>query len=232
MRTTSDVKPNRIGIRINDGTKDKLFGLAKQQGVSVSEYIREVIDSVEHNNYSVEHTNNNVEQDGTIERLQEQITELQNDNATNQERISELEADVKAKQERIAELEFLNDADYVEQLKKRIEELQTEIAGMKFLTPEYRDEVENMAEMTCGVERFYKSILDKIENREMDFNENGFDLTDAEVVEALRNVEIREQLDDMRKGCDEKQVDRVKAMTRALKQGLIKVRSEIWGIRG
>lgn len=231
MRTTSDVKPNRIGIRINDDTKDKLFSLAKQQGVSVSEYIREVIDSVEHNNYSFEHTNNNVEQDNTIERLQKQITELQKDNATNQERISELEADVKAKQERIAELEFLNDADYVEQLKKRIEELQTEIAGMRFLTPEYRDEVENMAEMTCGVERFYKSILEKVEQSEMDFNENGFDLTDAEVVEALRNVEIREQLDDMRKGCDEKQVDRVKAMTRALKQGLIKVRGEIWGIK-
>ena len=229
MRTSSDVKPNRIGIRINDDTKDKLFSLAKQQGVSVSEYIREVIDSVD--NYSVEHTNNNVEQDGTIERLREQITELQNDNSTKQEQISELEADIKAKQERIAELEFLNDADYVEQLKKRIEELQTEIAGMRFLTPEYRDEVENMAEMTCGVERFYKSILEKVEQSEMDFNENGFDLTDAEVVEALKNVEIREQLDDMRKGCDEKQVDRVKAMTRALKQGLIKVRGEIWGIK-
>lgn len=231
MRTTSDVKPNRIGIRINDDTKDKLFGLAKQQGVSVSEYIREVIDSVEHNNYSVEHTNNNVEQDNTIERLQKQITELQNDNATKQEQISELEADVKTKQERIAELEFLNDSDYVEQLKKRIEELQTEIAGLRFLTPEYRDEVENMAEMTCGVERFYKSILDKIENREMDFNENGFDMTDTDVAEALKNDEVRKRLEDLRRGCDEKQESRTKAMTRALRVGLDKVRGQIWGIK-
>ena len=207
-RPTEEVKNHIVKCRIGDRLYDRI------SGENISEVMRNALESYVTHNNSVTHKS----QDNSVK-----------DHAD--ERIAKLEADIKAKQERIAELEFLNDADYVEQLKKRIEELQTEIAGMRFLTPEYRDEVENMAEMTCGVERFYKSILEKVEQSEMDFNENGFDLTDAEVVEALRNVEIREQLDDMRKGCDEKQVDRVKAMTRALKQGLIKVRGEIWGIK-
>ena len=212
-RPTGDKKEYFIGIRVNEETKAFLDG----QG-STSDYIRDLLDNVKHNGYVKQNIDNVKHNDDSfVKQLQERITKLEADNAT--------------KQERIAELEFLNDADYVDQLKAKIEELNSEIAGLKFLVPEYRDEVEKMADMTCGVENFYKSVLEKVEREEMDFNERGFELTDTEVVEALRNNEIREQLEDMRKGCEEKQVDKVKAMTRALKQGLVKVRGEIWGIK-
>lgn len=219
-RPTDEVKSHIVKCRIGDTLYDRI------KGNNMSEVIRNALDTfvTQKSNYVPQNESNvpqniddSVAQNDNVKQLQERITELEADNAT--------------KQERIAELEFLNDADYVDQLKAKIEELNSEIAGLRFLVPEYRDEVEKMAEMTCGVDNFYKSVLEKVEREEMDFNENGFELTDTEVVEALRNNEIREQLDDMRKGCEEKQVDKVKAMTRALKQGLVKVRGEIWGIK-
>lgn len=219
-RPTDEVKSHIVKCRIGDTLYDRI------KGDNMSEVIRNALDTfVTQKNNNVPRNESNVPQN-----IDDSVA--QNDNVKQlQERITELEADNATKQERIAELEFLNDADYVDQLKAKIDELNSEIAGLRFLVPEYRDEVEKMAEMTCGVENFYKSVLEKVEREEMDFNENGFELTDTEVVEALRNNEIREQLEDMRKGCEEKQEDKVKAMTRALKQGLVKVRGEIWGIK-
>lgn len=118
------------------------------------------------------------------------------------------------------------------ELRERIEELETENRSLKFMIDDpLREEVERMAEMTCGVQEFYRGILEKIKNGEMDFNENGFDMTDTDVVEALKNDEIRKRIVDLRIGCDEKQESKVRAMTRALKIGLDKVRAEIWGIK-
>ena len=120
---------------------------------------------------------------------------------------------------------------YDKALKDEIAELK---ANLDFLISDTssRREVEDMAEMTCGIDKFYKSVLDKVERGEMDFNENGFDLTDTDVVEALKNTEVRQRIEDLRRGCDEKQESKTKAMTRALKVGLDKVRGEIWGIGG
>lgn len=223
-RPTDEVKSHIVKCRIGDMLYDKI------KGENMSETIRNALDSFVSHNGNVPRNNVSQNESNVPQNIDDSV--VQNDNVKQlQERITELENDNAAKQERIAELEFFNDADYVDQLKAQIDELKSEIAGLKFLAPGYRDEVEKMADMTCGVENFYKSVLEKVEREEMDFNKNGFELTDTEVVEALRNNEIREQLNDMRKGCEEKQVDKVKAMTRALKQGLVKVRGEIWGIR-
>ena len=195
MRTTSDVKPNRIGIRINDDTKDKLFRLAKQQGVSVSEYIREVIDSVEHNNYSVER---NVEQEDTIERLQKQITELQNDNAT--------------KQERIAELEFLNNTDYVDQLENRIKELESQST---VLSLSYDTEIElkdtlRMIELSSSKEQvplFLKNLHDRLESGEFQIENGKLKLGYTEVFEVLNRAETKKWLKGVWNMCEEKGLD-------------------------
>lgn len=50
MRTTHEAKPNRIGIRISDDAKERLVVLADRKNMSVSEYIREMIEGkgVEH----------------------------------------------------------------------------------------------------------------------------------------------------------------------------------------
>lgn len=236
-RPTDDKKPSNLIVRVNDETKDRLRKEAKSKGITVSEYIRDII-ALHNGSIVMQKDNNVIHNESNVMHLEEQIRELEKDNSDKQDfidqlasRVDELVNESLKAEQRIEELEFLNDADYVDQLRAKIEELNSEIAGLRFLVPEYRDEVEKMAEMTCGVENFYKSVLEKVEREEMDFNENGFELTDTEVVEALRNNEIREQLEDMRKGCEEKQVDKVKAMTRALKQGLVKVRGEIWGIK-
>lgn len=57
MRTTHEAKPNRIGIRISDDAKERLVVLADRKNMSVSEYIREMIEGkgVEHDNNCVEH---------------------------------------------------------------------------------------------------------------------------------------------------------------------------------
>lgn len=192
MRTTSDVKPNRIGIRINDDTKDKLFSLAKQQGVSVSEYIREVIDSVEHNNYSVER---NVEQEDAIERLQKQIIELQNENAT--------------KQERIAELEFLNNPDYVDQLENRIKELESQST---VLSLSYDTEIElkdtlRMIELSSSKEQvplFLKNLHDRLESGEFQIENGKLKLGYSEVFDILNRAETKKWLSSVWEACKTK----------------------------
>lgn len=57
MRRTDEAKPNRIGIRISDDAKERLVVLADRKNMSVSEYIREMIEDkgVEHDNNCVEH---------------------------------------------------------------------------------------------------------------------------------------------------------------------------------
>lgn len=84
MRTTSEAKPNRIGIRISDDTKERLAVLADRKGMSVSEYIRDMIenverkkDIVERDSDYVEHNNDIVEQlKGENDRLKEQLEDF------------------------------------------------------------------------------------------------------------------------------------------------------------
>lgn len=202
-RPTDDKKEHFIGVRINDEIKEFL----ESQNCSMSEYIRKVLEDVKRNKGIVKHNEGNVKQNITV------VPEAYEDYSKGN----------------YEELKIVP-VGYDKALRDEIEGLK---ANINFLLDDSssRREVEVMAEMTCGVDKFYKSVLDKVERGEMDFNENGFDLIDTDVVEALRNDEVRKQLDDLRQGCEEKQVDKIKAVTRVFKVGLGKVRSEIWGIR-
>ena len=203
-RPTDDKKEHFIGVRINDEIKEFL----ESQNCSMSEYIRKVLEDVKHNGGIVKRNKEIVKQNITV--APEAYEDYSKGN--------------------YEELKIVP-VGYEKALRDEIEGLK---ANINFLLDDSssRREVEVMAEMTCGIDKFYKSVLDKVERGEMDFNENGFDLIDTDVVEALRNDEVRKQLDDLRQGCDEKQVDKIKAVTRVFKVGLGKVRSEIWGIRG
>lgn len=202
-RPTDDKKEHFIGVRINDEIKEFL----ESQNCSMSEYIRKVLEDVKRNGGIVKQNKGNVKQNITV------VPEAYEDYSKGN----------------YEELKIVP-VGYDKALRDEIEGLK---ANINFLLDDSssRREVEVMAEMTCGVDKFYKSVVDKVERGEMDFNENGFDLIDTDVVEALRNDEVRKQLDDLRQGCDEKQVDKIKAVTRVFKVGLGKVRSEIWGIR-
>lgn len=202
-RPTDDKKEHFIGVRINDEIKEFL----ESQNCSMSEYIRKVLEDVKRNKGIVKHNEGNVKQNITV------VPEAYEDYSKGN----------------YEELKIVP-VGYDKALRDEIEGLK---ANINFLLDDSssRREVEVMAEMTCGVDKFYKSVVDKVERGEMDFNENGFDLIDTDVVEALRNDEVRKQLDDLRQGCEEKQVDKIKAVTRVFKVGLGKVRSEIWGIR-
>ena len=205
-RPTNDKKEHFIGVRINDEIKTFL----ESQDCSMSEYIRKVLEDVKHNGGIVKQNDNSDKELLATRVVPEAEKDFKNGNYTRL-MIVPIGHD-KALRDEIAELK----------------------ANLDFLISDTssRREVEDMAEMSCGVEAFYRAILDKIENGEMDFNENGFDLTDTDIAEALKNEEVRKEIDDLRRGCEEKQEDKTKAMTRALKVGLNKVRGEIWGIRG
>jgi len=227
-RPTDDRKGNFIGLRINDETKADIQKLADEQGVSFSECVRNII--VKHNYNSVKQNNDNVKQnEGYVKQLEQENNHLKELLDTLGTRVTP-EADEDFRNENYTGL-MIVPVGHDKALKDEIEQLK---ANLDFVLGDTscRSEVENMANMTCGVETFYKSILEKIKNGEMDFNENSFDLTDTDVAEALKNAEVRQRIDDLRRGCDEKQESKIKAMTRALKVGLDKVRGEIWGIRG
>lgn len=208
MRTTSSAKPNRIGIRVDDNTKGKLFGLAEQSGVSVSEYIREIIDSVEHNNYSVEHKDNNVEQKDTIERLQKQISVLQKDNT--------------AKQERIAELEFLyNDKESPDTV----------------LTLPYDTEIElkdtlRMIELSSSKEQvplFLKNLHDRLESGEFQIENGKLKLGYTEVFEVLDRAETRKWLSSVWDACDTKKKAYQEGLRMVFCEGAKKATEIIYG---
>ena len=235
MRPTDDRKGNFIGLRINDETKADIQRLANEQGITFSECVRNII--VKHNYNSVKQNNDNVKQkDSNVKQNENYVKQLEQEN----NRLKELFNTLGTRVTPDADEDFKNEVytglmivpvGHDKALKDEIEQLKT---NLEFVLSDTscRSEVESMAEMTCGVETFYKSVLEKIKNGEMDFNENGFDLTDTDVVEALKNTEVRQRIDDLRRGCDEKQENKTKAMTRALRVGLDKVRNEIWGIRG
>lgn len=222
-RPTDEVKNHIVKCRIGDELYSKLTG-------NVSDILRNALESyVTHNNSFVPQENSNVPQNNDY------VTQLLKENERLKEILNTLgtrvipEADKAFRNGNYTELKIVP-IRYDKILKDEIRELK---AHLDFVLSDTtcRSEVENMAEMTCGVEKFYRSILDKVKDGEMDFNENGFDMTDMDMVEALKNDEIRKRIVDLRIGCDEKQESKVRAMTRALKIGLDKVRAEIWGIR-
>lgn len=229
-RPTDEVKNHIVKCRIGDELYSKLTG-------NVSDILRNALESyVTHNNGFVPQENSFVSQgNGNVTQNNDYVTQIMKENERLKEILNTLgtrvipEADKAFRNGVYTELKIVPNR-YDKILKDEIRELK---AHLDFVLSDTtcRSEVENMAEMTCGVERFYRSILDKVKDGEMDFNENGFDMTDTDVVEALKNDEIRKRITDLRIGCDEKQESKVRAMTRALKIGLDKVRAEIWGIK-
>lgn len=207
MRTTDDKKESTIILRVNDDMRSYLEKCAQKEGIKLSAYVREVLEK------SQKGIKCNTEYNEGIVNIDIAPEAYEDYSKGNYEELK------------------IVPVGYDKALRDEIEGLK---ANINFLLDDSssRREVEVMAEMTCGVDKFYKSVLDKVERGEMDFNENGFDLIDTDIVEALRNDEVRKQLDDLRQGCDEKQEDKIKAVTRVFKVGLGKVRSEIWGIRG
>jgi len=216
-RPTDDRKGNFIGLRINDETKADIQKLADEQGVSFSECVRNII--VKHNYNSVKQNSSNVKQ---LEQENNRLKELFNTLGT---RVTP-EADEDFRNGVYTGL-MIVPVGHDKALKDEIEQLKTNL-DFVLSDSSSRSEVESMAEKTCGVEAFYKSILDKIENEEMDFNENGFDLTDTDVAEALKNDEVRKRLEDLRCACEERDKDRVKAVTDSLITGFDEVRGKIW----
>lgn len=207
MRTTDDKKESTIILRVNDDMRSYLEKCAQKEGIKLSAYVREVLEK------SQKGIKCNTEYNEGIVNIDIAPEAYEDYSKGNYEELK------------------IVPVGYDKALRDEIEGLK---ANINFLLDDSssRREVEVMAEMTCGVDKFYKSVLDKVERGEMDFNENGFDLIDTDIVEALRNDEVRKQLDDLRQGCDEKQEDKIKAVTRVFKVGLGKVRNEIWGIRG
>ena len=223
-RPTDEVKNHIVKCRIGDELYSKLTG-------NVSDILRNALESyVTHNNSFVPQENSNVPRnnDFVTRNIAKENERLRKILDTLETRVIP-EADKAFRNGDYTELKIVP-VGYDKALKDEIRELK---ANLDFVLSDTtcRSEVENMAEMTCGVERFYRSVLDKVKDGEMDFNENGFDMTDMDVVEALKNDEIRKRIVDLRIGCDEKQESKVRAMTRALKIGLDKVRAEIWGIK-
>lgn len=103
----------------------------------------------------------------------------------------------------------------------KIEELENEIVNLRFQLSDdpNRKELENMAEQTCGVERFYESVLEKVERGEMDFDIDGFNMTDQDVMLALQNSEVRVHLEGLRDIC----VDRDKDISAVMVKSMINV---------
>lgn len=103
----------------------------------------------------------------------------------------------------------------------RIEELENEIINLRFQLSDdpNRKELENMAEQTCGIERFYESVLEKVERGEMDFDIDGFNMTDQDVMLALQNSEVRVHLEGLRDIC----VDRDKDISAVMVKSMINV---------
>lgn len=190
-RPTDDKKPSNLIVRVNDETKERLQREAKSRGITVSEYTRGIIcRNVMQNNNVLQ--NNNVMQN-----------ELQ-------ERISELEADIKKKQERIAELEFLNDADYVEQLKARIKELeeytpQDVFSNLSFdVEAELRDTL-RMVELSSSkddVPVFLKDLHDRLESGELQIENGRLKLGYSEIFEVLNRAETKKWLKGVWEACE------------------------------
>lgn len=64
-RPTEDRKPNNLIVRVNDEIKERLKDIADTKGVTVSEYIRSVVNSALHNSDNVMQNNNSVMQNNS-----------------------------------------------------------------------------------------------------------------------------------------------------------------------
>ena len=188
-RPTGDKKEYFIGIRVNEETKAFLDG----QG-SVSDYIRNLLDNVKHNN-SVKQNESNVKHndDSFVKQLQERITEL--------------EAENKKKQERIAELEFLNEP--VDQLENRIKELESQntVLSLSYDTEIELKDTLRMIELSSSKEQvplFLKNLHDRLESGELQIENGKLKLGYTEVFEVLNRAETKKWLSSVWNACDAK----------------------------
>lgn len=196
-RPTDDRKPSNLIVRINDETKDGLRKKADKKGVTVSEYIRDII--ALHNSDSALHNDSIVMQNENAIHIKESDVEQL------QERIKELEAEIKKKQERIAELEFLNEP--VDQLENRIKELESQST---VLSLSYDTEIElkdtlRMIELSSSKEQvplFLKNLHDRLESGEFQIENGKLKLGYTEVFEVLNRAETKKWLNGVWRACD------------------------------
>lgn len=88
-RPTDDRKPSNLIVRINDETKDELRKKADSRGITVSEYIREVIalhnlnNALHNDSFVMQNITTRLEKESVepnVELLQERIKELESQN--------------------------------------------------------------------------------------------------------------------------------------------------------
>ena len=186
-RPTEEVKNHIVKCRIGDRLYDRI------SGENISEVMRNALESYVTHNNSVTHKSqdNSVTQDSN-------------------ERIAELEADIKAKQERIRELEFLNDADYVEQLKARIRELEEYTPQDVFINLSFDTEAElrdtlRMVELSSSkddVPVFLKDLHDRLESGELQIENGRLKLGYSEIFEVLNRAETKKWLKGVWEACE------------------------------
>lgn len=207
-RPTDDKKPSNLIVRVNDETKDRLRKEAESKGITVSEYIRDIIalqngsivmqkdNNVIHNESNVsQNIDDSVAQNNNVKQLQERITELEADNAT--------------KQERIAELEFLNNPDYVDQLENRIKELESQntVLSLSYDTEIELKDTLRMIELSSSKEQvplFLKNLHDRLESGEFQIENGKLKLGYSEVFEVLNRAETKKWLSSVWEACDAK----------------------------
>ena len=189
-RPTDDKKPSNLIVRVNDETKDRLRKEAESKGITVSEYIRDII--ALHNGSIVMQKNDNA---------------MHNESNVMQNQLEELEKDNIAKQERIAELEFLNNPDYVDQLENRIKELESQST---VLSLSYDTEIElkdtlRMIELSSSKEQvplFLKNLHDRLESGEFQIENGKLKLGYTEVFEVLNRAETKKWLNGVWRACE------------------------------
>lgn len=78
-RPTDDKKPSNLIVRVNDETKDRLRKEAKSKGITVSEYIRDII-ALQNGSIVMQNENAIHIKESVVEQLQERIKELESQN--------------------------------------------------------------------------------------------------------------------------------------------------------
>lgn len=226
-RPTDDRKPSNLIVRINDETKDELRKKADSRGITVSEYIREVI--ALHNSNNALHNDSFVMQNNTT-RLEKESAEA--DVELLQERIIELEADNVAKQERIAELEILNEP--VEQLENRIKELESQstVLNLSYDTENELKDTLRMIELSSSKEQvplFLKNLHDRLESGEFQIENGKLKLGYTEVFEVLDRAETRKWLSSVWDACDTKKKAYQEGLRMVFCEGAKKATEIIYG---
>lgn len=123
----------------------------------------------------------------------------------------------------------------LDKLHQRIAELEEEIGDLRFANSlegiPARNELEDMANQTCGIENFYESILNMVKAEEMDFNRDDFGISDIIIAKAIKDPEVSSQLKDFYDACFKTGADEFESVVKALKKGFEDAKKDMWNNR-